>query len=47
ESFRLACGYTKWDIVGEIYALGMYPKDAVATGGQKYMEEAYELGKRL
>ena len=47
ESFRLGCGYTKWEIAGEIYAPGMYPKDAVATGGRKYIEEAYELGKRL
>lgn len=47
ESFRLACGYTKWDIAGEIYAPGMYPKDAVAAGGEKYIKEAYELGKRL
>ena len=47
ESFRLGCGYTKWEIAGEIYAPGMYPKDAVATNGRKYIEEAYELGKRL
>ena len=47
ESFKHACGYTKWEIAGEIYALGMYPKDAVANEGQKYIEEAYELGKRL
>ena len=47
ESFRLACGYTKWEIAGEVCAPGMYPKDAVAGGGQKYIKEAYELGKRL
>lgn len=47
ESFRLACGYTQWEIAGEIYALGLYPKDAAANEGQKYIEEAYELGKRL
>ena len=47
ESFRLACGYTQWETAGEVCALGMYPKDAVASGGQKYIEEAYELGKKL
>lgn len=46
-SFRLACGYTKWEIAGVICAPGMYPKEAVAADGEKYTEEARELGKRL
>lgn len=47
ESFRLACGFAKWKIAGMICAPGMYPKTDMAEKGQKFLSEAYELGRSL
>ena len=46
-SFRLACGFTKWEIAGMICAAGMHPKSDMAEKGGKFLAEAYELGKKL
>lgn len=46
-SFRLACGYAGWKIEGMICAPDMYPKTDMAEKGEKFLSEAYELGRSL
>ena len=47
ESFRLACGFAKWEIKGMICAPDMYPKTDMAEKGERFLSEAYELGRKL
>lgn len=46
-AFKGACEYTKWPIEGIICAPAMYPKTDMADKGQKFLFEAYDLGKNL